>query len=341
MSGVSSARCASRNWRPSHGTMTTEPTVERGALASHMPVARPTQAAVLPALERLVTQQALFETRASLAGLAHVAAHNPAPTSVFLGLGISNQSELSLGLPFDALGMLFAAEQARRAVRARRTTVLIADVHASSNGHDRRRIADTTLAHERVLRCVLARLAWHHVQIVRARDLHALDGYRRLHDEVRGAAPRDTHPYVTREVADIEYFARSSGGVLKVGWALQADGGGWDERAFDERFRRWVGAHVAFVYCKAGRTLDDRRRKAAPYLVRDPARRVCLTREERVREKLERASVHASVSTLRGVRRHLKAITRSYKQMVGPLSGSVEDQAQALLGELLGPEVAA
>lgn len=295
---------------------------------------------VLPNLIRLVTQQALFETRASLAGLAHMSADRAAPGSVFLGLGLSNHCELSLCLPFDTLGMLFAAEQARRALGVRQTLVLIADEHASCNGHDRRLVARTTLAHERLLQRIVSRLGWNHVRLVRACELHALDAHAKLHEDVRRAAPEDTHPYVTREIADIEYFSRISGGLLKVGWALGAQAKGWDERAFDERYQRWIGGNVGFVYCKAGRTLDDRRRKAVPYLVRDPSRRVCLAPGERIREKLERASAYASVSTLRGVKKHMKAITRSYKQLVRPLCGPIEDQAQMLLAHVLGSEAA-
>lgn len=299
---------------------------------------RPAQAAVLPHLVRLVTQQALFETRPSLAGIAHMPVHGPAPGTVFLGLGLCSHRALSLALPFDALGMLFAAEKARRAIGADQTIVLIADAHASCNGLDARAIARTAIAHEQVLGHILSRLGWHHVTVLRAGELHTVAAYTQLHEQVRRAAPSDAHPYVTREVTDIAYLSRVSGGILKVGWALHAQAAGWDERAFDECFRRWVGGHVGFVYCKAGRTLDDRRCKTVPYLVRDPARRVCLAHGERVREKLERASAHASPSTLRGVRKHLKAITRCYKELVKPVSGTIEDQAQKVLVELLGSE---
>lgn len=318
------------------------PTADGGAGSAYISGMRDTRSAVFEALERLVTQQSLFDTRASLTGLSHIAAQQRAPASVFLGLGVAGHHEISLGLPFDALGMLFAAEQARRILRAPTMTVLIADAHAVCNGHEAGLVAEMAQSHETVLRCVLRRLCWNHVHVVRARDLHALDAHVRLHEQIRRITPRDVHPYVTREIADIEFFARRSGSILKVGWALRAASSEvWDERAFDERYQRWVGGHVGFVYCKPGRTLDDRRRRAPPYLVRDPARRVCLARGERVREKLERASAHASVSTLRGVRRHLKAITRSYKQLVKPLSGNVEDQAQELLADLLGSEATA
>jgi hypothetical protein len=298
------------------------------------------QRAMLPRLEHIVTQQALFDSRSSLAALTNVVAGTRAPESVFVGIGLSAPCELSKGLPLDTLGLLFAAEYARRAVEARTMTVLIADAHALANGHSIEAIAECARAHERTLGQVIDRLGWSHVRLVSARSLHALDSHARLHAEIRRAAPHDEHPYVTSQLADIEHFARTSGGILKVGWALSAGTSSVrDERAFDAQFRRWVGTHVPFVYSKAGRTLDDHRRKAAPYLLRDPSRRVCLSRGERVREKLERASAHVSSSTLRGVRRHLRAITRGYKQLERPLFGNVEEQVQTLLERLLGPEV--
>jgi hypothetical protein len=323
------------SWRDE---MTRMPPEHVGIESARVRQAR-SQRDVLPHLERVVTQQSLFETRASLAGLAHLDARLPAPAAVFLGIGLSAPRELSLALPLDTLGMLLAAEQARRAVAAPSMLILLADAHALTNGHDGGAVAERAAAHGRTLGCVIERLGWSHVHVVRARELHALPAHARLHAQIREVAPRDEHPYVTRELADIEYFARHAGSLLKVGWALQSGVGSGlrDERAFDERFRCWVGRHVGFVYCKAGRTLDDQRRKAPPYLVRDPARRVCLIRGEHVREKLERASEHVSVSTVRGVRKHLKAITRSYKQLVRPLSGRVEEQVQTLLGQLLGP----
>jgi len=301
------------------------------------------RAPVMPALKRVVTQQSLIDTRSSLIGLSQLGHHAAPPRSVFMGIGMTSGDELSRALPVDTLGMLFSAEHVREAAQASEITLLLADAHAMENGHDPLAVAERCAAYERTLRRVLNRLRWSHVRIVRARDVHALDAYARLHAQIRRAAPRHEHPYVTREIADIEYFSRTNGGIVKVGWAIEGreTSSTRDERAFDQRFQRWVGSHVGFVYCKAGRTLDDQRRKAAPYVVRDPARRVCLAREERVHEKLRRAEAEVSVSTLRCVRRHLRAIARSYKQLVRPVRGSVEDQVQQLLFDVLGPEAAA
>jgi hypothetical protein len=281
-----------------------------------------------------VTQGSLFETRPSLRALQRAAPHAPTPRAVFVGLGLSSGRELTRALPIDALGMLLSAEHARRAARADSLLVLLADAHAVCNGLPAAQVAACVREHERVLRRVLKRLGWSHARLVRASDLHARDEYRRLHERIRRRAPAGTHAYVTREVADIEYYARDSGGLLKLGWALHAgEQPERDERSFDRRFEQWVGHHVRFAYCKAGRALDDRGKKAVPYFDRNPRRRVCLSPDERVEQKL--SSAHVSVCTLRGVRRHLKAITRSYRELVRPLCGTLEEQVQAMLDDLL------
>lgn len=296
------------------------------------------RAAFLPALQRVVTQQPLFDSAASLAGLAHLNALAPAPRSVFLGIGLTSAGQLSRALPLDVLGMLFAAEQVRRAARARDIVLLLADAHALENGHEAPLVARCASVYEAGLLRVIERLCWSHVHVLRATTLHASDRHARLHALIKRRAPRDEHAYVTREVADIEYFAQKSGGLLKVGWALRGSAPRElrDERAFDQRYLRWLGGPVAFVYCKPGRVLDDKRSRAAPYLVRDPRRRVCLAHDEDVHEKLRCAAAQISRSSVRGVRRHLRAIARSYKQLIGPLDGPVEDQIQQLIRDLSG-----
>jgi hypothetical protein len=206
------------------------------------------------------------------------------------------------------------------------------------NGLSPEAVAQRANSYEKLLRCVVARAGWHHVRFVRAVDLHKRPDYLRLHEAIRCRAPRGEHAYVTREVADIAYFARSYGSILKVGWALGSEAGAdRDERGFDARFQQWASGNVGFLYSKAGRALDDRGRKAVPYVESNPARRVCLAADERVHEKLERAAHQVSVSTLRGVRRHLRAIARSYRKLVRPVSGSVEQQVEQMLDDLLGP----
>ena len=288
-------------------------------------------------LERLVVQESLFVTQSSLEGLAHVPQGGPPPRAVFVGIGLASSDALSAALPIDVLGLLLAAEHARRAAGAEAFLLLLADAHALHNGLSPDAVATRAAAYERVLHRVVTRLGWSHVELIRASQLHARVDYARLHEQVRRRAPAGEHPYFTREVADIAYFARTHGSILKVGWALgPRQEPSRDERAFDSKFLRWTSGNVGFLYSKAGRALDDRGLKAVPYVDCDPERRVCLSPDECVSDKLGRAMQRLSPSTIRGVRRHLRAIARSYGKLVRPISGPVEQQIEQVLDDVFG-----
>jgi hypothetical protein len=288
-------------------------------------------------LEHTITQQGLIERGPSLQALRSLESRGHTPGAVFLGVGLASTTGLSRAMPFDVLGMLLVAEHVRRALRTRQIVLLLADAHAFSNALAPELVAERAQAYQRSLVDMLRALNWPHARVVRARDVHASDDYRRLHALVRRRAAGGEHPYVTQEIADIEYFDRICGGILKVGWVSHRSSAGRDERYFDTRFRRWMGSHVGFVYTKAGRALDDRHRIEAPYVAIDPGRRICMNMEEDVAEKLARAKQRVSRETLRGVRNHLKAIARGYRQLAHPVSGPLEVQLQTIVRQLLCP----
>lgn len=172
--------------------------------------------------------------------------------------------------------------------------------------------------------------------------MHAEAGYREWLERICRRAPRETRPYVLREVADIAYLQEREGGLIKVGWALQPSARGVlrDERMFDRRFAEWVDGSAGFVYAKPGRAMDDRRQKMPPYLEWEPERRICLVDGEAAADKLAWARRNTSESTYRGVRNHLHAIARTYGKLVRPLSGSIPEQTERILGDLFGADVA-
>jgi hypothetical protein len=119
---------------------------------------------------------------------------------------------------------------------------------------------------------------------------------------------------------------------VKLGWAL----GGLnarparDERFFDARHRDWVNSNVGFMYCPAGRTLDDKRPNAAPYLVIDPARRLLLSPDEPIEDKLA-AAAQTSERAKRAVRSHMRRIVAAYSREVTPLSGPLPQRMRGVL----------
>lgn len=287
-----------------------------------------------------VKEEGLVEYRPSIEG---VLGSNPAkkPDAVFLGMGVCTKQQVSVALPLDALGMLLPAEQIRRVLGARSVIVLIADEHARSNfGFSAAEIERITSANEDVLTRVINAFGLGAVKVVRASDFHSTAEYLEVLAEVDRRAKGLEHAYFRKEVADIEFLNRVCGGILKVGWTVSSSLNverRHDEVAFDQRFRAWMGDHVPFIYCKAGRVLDERRPKASPYVATEESRRLCLHQGEDVRAKLRAVQSTVPQSVLKSTKRHLGALIRSFCAVVEPLSGQVEDRAQEIIGRVFGP----
>ncbi len=291
------------------------------------------------ALNEVALQEPLIRTRLSLAALEQACACTATPGAVFIGLGLCSPDQLSQGLPLDIIGLLLPAERIRRAVGASALVVLVADSHALLNRFDRREVARST---EEVC-AALDRARWalglDALRVTRATSLHAAPAYREALKRVERVAPDGAGAYFTREAADIAHLQRELGGIVKVGWSISGAPGPShviDELAFDRSFCTWTGEPLCAVYCKAGRALDDQRPKASPYITLRPERRICLRVGEDVAGKLALGAQVASGETVRGVRNHLKAMTRSYAQLVEPLEGPLERRAQHMLDRLTG-----
>jgi hypothetical protein len=279
-------------------------------------------------------QHPLIQTDATLTGMAAI---RERPRVVTLGIGLASQRTLSWGLPFDVLGMLLPAEQVRRAAGAERVVVLIADRHAVSNGFARQRVEHRAREVARMLDAVRGALGLP-FDIVQAEMMHQDPSYERIHERVRASAGA-THPYVTLEVADTEYLRRIYGSIVKLGWVLGRGPArdALDERFFDERFRGWLGAEVGFAYCAAGRTLDPRRPRAAPYLVFDPAQRLLLRPDEPVERKLAAFTERAPPHLQRAVTGHLRRITQVYSRTIAPLEGLLAERMCTVLQHIFSP----
>jgi hypothetical protein len=240
-------------------------------------------------------------------------------------------------MPLDVMGLLLSAEQVRRTLAAERLVVLVADTHALGNGAPSTLLRRRTDEYVKLLRSVAHRCRFAQMEVVRASEWECDARYQDTLQSVRRRMPTDTDAYVSREVADIAHVERLYGSFVKVGWALQRSthGAHRDERLFDRAFEHWVGGRGCFVYSKPGRALDDRRQKVSPYVVADVTRRICLDPREDVVAKLDRTQQSITRSTYRGVCNHLKAVTRSYTELVRPLVGSVPERAQTMIDDLV------
>lgn len=289
-------------------------------------------------LRKEIYESPLIETTPSAAALRRATAPRR-PKTVMLGIGLCKRDRLSEGLPLDVLGVLLPAEQVRRALRATSLVVIVADAHAVDAGADARVVALRAADVARKLRRVARVCGLSALKVTRASALQSYRGYRRALAEVDERCERRDNVYVRRQLADVAFMNRALGGVVKVGWTIarslsQRHHG--DEVFFDSRFRELISDEVPFVYCKPGRTLRDARPKAPPYVAVDATARVMLASDENPAQKLRIATGKASAQTVRGVRNHLKAITRLYSEMVQPLSGKLEDRVEVMLRSLVG-----
>jgi hypothetical protein len=281
------------------------------------------------ALRHVVLQEPLIYSRLSLANLRAPSR----PRGILVGIGLCARERLGQAVPIDVLGMLLPAEIVRRAIGEPPMLVLVADRHASENGLDADRIRERTAETVRTLAQVRNALGLRGMTIVRASSFHDSAAYQAVLADVRERAPSGADGYVLRQVADVLFLERRYGALLKVGWAGGGSDGAPGEPFFDDRCRRWGRSRASFVYCKAGRVLDDWRRKAAPYVALEPSRRICLDPDEDVDGKLHNAPV--ARSTKRALRNHLRAIAYSYSRHVRPLHGPLEERVRTIIDDIV------
>jgi hypothetical protein len=281
-------------------------------------------------LRQTLLQDPCIETRPSLEGIQPACDGAP-PGAVFAGVGLCTRERVSAAMPLDVLGMLLPAERIRRALGAPSLVVLLAGHHARINNLNARKLDLRTRQVTEVLDRLRDQPGLERLTVLRASELHASARHRALVSRLESEAPGADLRYFREEAADIECLRLRHGGLIKVGWTIGGGGSGADETAFDRFYRRWLGGAVGFVYCKAGRVLEDRRPRAAPYLALDPDRRVCLDPDEDVADKLARNTGRASRSTVNGVRKHLRALARDYCDLLAPLRGPLEQRLQAII----------
>lgn len=287
-------------------------------------------------VEHTVLQHPLLETKPSLAGLR--AGREARPETIFMGFGLCTQARLTRAVPMDILGMLLPGEALRRAAGARRIIVLIADRHAVMH-HPADGVERCARYMQRVLERASSQLPLGTLEVWRASDFHDEPEFRRRLDHIDELASDEASAYLLRQVADVDYLQENVGPLLKLGWCLSGRrvhdvSNLYDERGFDAYVKPLAGKRPPFVYAKAGRTLNDRRKKAPPYVVAEPERRICLTPEEDPVSKLERVSKEVSRETYRGVKNHLAAIAKSYADLVPDAASELDERLEGLVRKL-------
>ncbi len=265
-------------------------------------------------LIKIIRNEALIEAEPSIGALDKDTLEEEGG-SIYYGTGLTTPNAISVGLPFDVLGMMLTAEKLRVAGEFDKVYHHIADTHAKTNDwiDDEQvdAIADDTIS---TLELIKRNLGLDAFEFVRASSFDTGDDYQEL---VSTFDSSDEHEYVRREMADMEWYRSREDVRLKLGWIIQASETdmGFDERRFDREYLRFHPGQMSFVYTKPGRTFDTSRPKASPYISIDGEQRLVLRPGMDVEELL----AQQSDPNLGGAKKHLQNIVRLYEGIYGNL----------------------
>lgn len=285
----------------------------------------------LLSLKKLTQNEALIEAEPSLPLLQEGVDHRPGG-SIYYGTGLTTPKAISVGLPFDTLGMVFTAEKVRRVCEFDQVFHHIADTHAMTNDWidevEVNRVANAATA---TLKAVTANLGLTRFRVMRSSSFDTKPEYLDLVQQFDASAE---HEYVRREMADMEWYRTQHDVRLKIGWVIQSRDTelGFDERRFDREYLKLKGPKLSFLYCKPGRTFDPSRPKASPYVAIAGESRLMLAPGLDVASLLADAVQRTGDQQLGGARRHLGQIVRLYEQLFEPLGKvPIEEKIQHVL----------
>ena len=274
-------------------------------------------------IEELISLSPLLEPTSSRNGVdSSLLANGATGGSLYFGTGLTTARAMSVGVPFDVVGMIVVAEKLRRRLGLDRIIQLIADTHALSNEFTD---AATISALASQMRDTTARVA----QLVGMGEVFTpilASGFHESPDylEVYNGIKSDDHEYVRREWADIEFLRRQYGLRVKLSWIVDPKTKkiGFDERLYDRRFREVMGQAMSFLYIWAGRTLDRDRQKASPYISIPGERRIMLQPGECVQAKLDEADLTYGEGKLTATHAHLATIVAEFEGLFGTVNGT-------------------
>jgi hypothetical protein len=235
--------------------------------------------------------------------------------SIYYGTGLTTPNAISVGLPFDVLGMMLTAEKLRKAGEFDKVYHHIADTHAKTNEWIDDEQVDI-VAEEAIstLERIKQNLGLDAFEFVRSSSFDTSEEYQALIDTFDSSGE---HEYVRREMADMEWYRSHEDVRLKLGWIIQSSETdmGFDERRFDREYLKFHPGQMSFVYTKPGRTFDTSRPKVSPYISVDGERRLVLRPGMNIEELL----TGETDPNLGGAKKHLQNIVRLYEGIYGNL----------------------
>lgn len=281
----------------------------------------------------LVLNEPLIEQKPTLEATSFSALESNPGGSVYYGTGLTTPRAIAVGLPFDVLGMILVAERVKRSLGLKEIYHHIADTHAKTNEWiDPKEVDRRAKITEESLIRIASNLSLEGFKVMLSSRFDRSNDYEDLVKHFKERSKE--HEYVIREMADMEWYRVKHKTVVKMGWIIQATEApvGFDERLFDQEYKRIEGDKLSFVYTKPGRTLDLSRPKASPYIQIAGENRLLLEKGEKVKEKLDGAAQRMNDLHMGGARRHIENIVKVYEKLFGSFGRiPLEEKAQAII----------
>lgn len=214
----------------------------------------------------------------------HLSGEDLSTKSLFFGIGLCTTKEMSVGLPFDFLGLVATAEAIRRTLGFGKIIQLIADSHAKTNHF----VSDAEVdkkAH--ALKELSLKIAKNlglegKYEVILASEIDSSPEYKKIEKDI----PSDGSPeYARKEWTDMEYLAHTYNTRLKVSWMMPLSKKGQkhtaDEVYFDNGFNeRFKATPYSFIYNRAALTFDPARLNVCPYSSASGEKRIYLAQDQ-------------------------------------------------------------
>lgn len=250
--------------------------------------------------------------------------------SIFFGVGVMTESQISKNIPFDILAMFFMSELLRQKLNFKNVIVLIADTHAiSNNKFSKKEIRKITLQTKKTLLKIIHNFNLNNFKLICASEIHDKLELK----EIMQNLPNLSNEYLKHEIADSIWFSKTENVLIKIGWALtkHAKDIGHDERFFDKEIAKFL-PNLSFIHLESGKTFNAERLRVSPYLSLKGEKRILLLPSENVGKKIQEAKKGLSPDFFRGTTNHLAHIIRIFEKLnVNLLNMSFEEKLEFIL----------
>lgn len=239
--------------------------------------------------------------------------------SIFFGVGIMTEKQISENIPFDILAMFFESEVLRQNLNFKKVVVLIADTHAISNNKFLGiEIEKITIKTKNILEKIIKNFNLNNFELILASKIHETQELKGILNKL----PNFDNKYLKNEIADLIWFSEKENTFIKIGWALtkHQNDVGHDERFFDAEISKFL-PNMSFIHLESGKTFNPERLRVSPYLSLKGEKRILLLENENVKQKIDNAKKNLTPDFFRGSTNHLAHIVRIFEKLNENLLG--------------------